>query len=46
MAPKLQKCLLHFGDDSFHDVKNTSVLAVSIKHILSTKCFDVPLYQI
>ena len=38
--------VLHLGDDSFHDVKNASVLTVSIKHILSTKCFDVHLYQI
>ena len=36
--------VLHFGDDSFHDMKNTSVLAASIKH--TTKCFDVLLYQI
>ena len=37
--------VLHFGDDSFNDVKNTSVLTASIEYILSTKRFDVPLYQ-
>ena len=37
---------LLFGDDSFNDdVKNTSVLTASIEYILSTKRFDVPLYQ-
>ena len=36
----ISKVLL-FTDDSFNDVKNTSVLTVSIKYILSTKRFDV-----
>ena len=40
----ISKVLL-FGDDSFNDVKNTSVLTASVKYILSTKCFDVPFYQ-
>ena len=37
--------MIIFGDDSFKYVKNTSVLTASIEYILSTKCFDVPLYQ-
>ena len=37
--------VLVFGENSFNDVKNTSVLTASIEYILSTKCFDVPLYQ-
>ena len=34
-----------FGEDSFNDIKNTSVSTASIEYILSTKRFDVPLYQ-
>ena len=41
---KISKVLL-FGDDSFNDVKNASVFTASIEYILSTKRFDVPLYQ-
>ena len=41
---KISKVLL-LGDDSFNDVKNTSVLTASIEYILSTKRFDGPLYQ-
>ena len=37
--------LLLSGDDSFNDVKYTSVLTASVEYILSTKRFDVPLYQ-
>ena len=37
--------VLHFGDDSFNDVKNISVLTASIEYILSRKRFDVSLYQ-
>ena len=37
--------LLLYGDHSFNDEKNTSILTASIEYILSTKCFDVPLYQ-
>ena len=40
----ISKVLL-FGDDSFDDVKNTSVLTASIKYIFSTKRYDAPLYQ-
>ena len=40
----ISKVLL-FGEDSFNDIKNTSVLTASIEYILSTKRFDVPLYQ-
>ena len=39
----ISKVLL-FGDDSFDDVKYTSVLTASIEYILSTKRFDVPFY--
>ena len=41
---RISKALL-FGDDSFNDVKNSSVLTSSIEYTLSTKRFDVPLYQ-
>ena len=34
-----------FGDNSFNDAKNTSVLTASIEYIISTKRFDAPLYQ-
>ena len=37
--------VLPFGDDSFNDTKITSVLTASIEYILSTKRFDIPLYQ-
>ena len=37
--------MLLLGDDSFNDVKNTSVLTALIEYILSTKRFDDPLYQ-
>ena len=40
----ISKVLL-FGDDSFNDAKTASVLTASVEHILSTKRFDVPLYQ-
>ena len=41
---RISKALL-FGDDSFNDVKNSFVLTSSIEYTLSTKRFDVPLYQ-
>ena len=41
---KVSKVLL-FGDDSFNDIKNTSVLTASSGYMLSTKSFDVPLHQ-
>ena len=41
---RISKALL-FGDDSFNDVKNYSVLTSSIEYTLSTKRFDVLLYQ-
>ena len=41
---KISKVLL-FDDDSFNNVKNNSVLTTSIEYILSTKRFDVSLYQ-
>ena len=41
---KISKVLV-FGDDSFNEVKNTSVLTASIEYILSGKRFDVSLYQ-
>ena len=41
---RISKALL-FGDDSFNDVKNSSVLTSSIEYTLSTKRFDGPLYQ-
>ena len=37
--------VLLFGENSFNDIKNTSVLSASIEYILSTKRFDIPLYQ-
>ena len=40
----ISKVLL-FGDNSFNDAKNTSVLTASIEYIISTKRFDAPLYQ-
>ena len=41
---RISKALLS-GDDSFNDVKNYSVLTSSIEYTLSTKRFDVLLYQ-
>ena len=32
-----------FGDSSFTDAKNTSILNSTIQYILDTKRFDVPL---
>ena len=40
----ISKVLL-FGDNSFNDAKNTSVLSASVEYIISTKRFDAPLYQ-
>ena len=40
----ISKVLL-FGDDSYNGGKNIFVLTASIKYILLTKRFDVPLYQ-
>ena len=40
----ISKVLL-FDDNSFNDAKNTSVSTASIEYIISTKCFDAPLYQ-
>ena len=40
----ISKVLL-FGDNSFNDTKNTSVLTTSVEYIISTKRFDAPLYQ-
>ena len=40
----ISKVLL-FGDNSFNDGKNNSVLTASIEYIISTKRFDAPLYQ-
>ena len=40
----ISKVLL-FGDNSFNDAKNTSVLTASIEYIISTKRFDALLYQ-
>ena len=37
--------VLLFGEDSFNNIKNTSVLTASVEYILSTKRFDVPLHQ-
>ena len=37
----ISKVLL-FGDNSFNDAKNTSVLTASIEYIISTKRFDGP----
>ena len=37
--------VLLYGDDSFNDVKNGSVLTALIEYILSPKRFDLPLYQ-
>ena len=34
-----------FGDHSFSDPKNNSILVASTKYISSTKYFDVPLFQ-
>ena len=35
--------ILLFGDSSFNDAKNTSILNSTIQYILDTKRFDVPL---
>ena len=40
--PKISDTLL-FGNSSFNDTKNTSILNTTIDYILSTKKFDVPL---
>ena len=40
----ISKVLL-FGEDSFNDIKNTSVLTASIEYILSAKRSDALLYQ-
>ena len=40
--PKISDTLL-FGNSSFNDTKNTSILNTTIDYILSTKRFDVPL---
>ena len=40
----ISKVLL-FGDHSFNDEKNTSILTASIEYIISTKRFDAPLFQ-
>ena len=37
--------VLLFGEDSFNDIKNTSVLTASIEYILSTKRFDALVYH-
>ena len=37
--------VLLFGDNSFNDAKNTSVLTASIEYIISTKRLNAPLYQ-
>ena len=37
--------MLLYSDHSFNDEKNTSVLTISIEYIISTKCFDAPLFQ-
>ena len=37
--------MLLFGDNSFNDEKNTSVLTASIEYIISTKRIDAPLYK-
>ena len=38
--------MLLFGDHSFNDEKNTSILTASIEYIISTKRFYAPLFQI
>ena len=35
--------ILLFGDSSFNDAKNTSILNSTIQYIFDTKRFDVPL---
>ena len=40
----ISKVLL-FGDHSFNDAKNTSILTASIEYMISTKRFDASLYQ-
>ena len=35
--------ILLFGDSSFNDAKNTSILNTTIQYIFDTKKFDVPL---
>ena len=42
--PNISKVLL-FGNNSFNDAKNTSVLTASVEYIISTKCFDALSYQ-
>ena len=41
----ISKVLL-FGDHSFNDEKNTSILTASIEYIISTKRFYASLFQI
>ena len=40
----ISKVLL-YGDHSFNDEKNTSILTDSIEHIISAKRFDASLFQ-
>ena len=40
----ISKVLL-YGNHSFNDEKNTSILTASIEYIISTKRFDAPLFQ-
>ena len=40
----ISKVLL-YGNHSFNDVKNTSILTASVEHIISTKRFHAPLFQ-
>ena len=40
----ISKVLL-YGDHSFNDEKNTSILTASVEYIISTKRFDAPLFQ-
>ena len=40
----ISKVLL-YGDHSFNDEKNTFILTASIKHRISTKLLDAPLFQ-
>ena len=40
----ISKVLL-YGNHSFNDEKNTSILTASVEYIISTKRFDAPLFQ-
>ena len=42
--PNISKVLL-YGNHSFNDEENTSILTASIEYIISTKRFDAPLFQ-